>query len=535
MAATLYCRGRIHALDRAAVPADTLLAEDGVIVAIGDDRAVRRSLTGPAEEFDLEGRSVIPGLIDAHIHSATFARDRTTVDLRGVTDLEEAVERVRRHAETLAPGQWLFGGRWDFNTWTVPLQPDRHSLDSVCPDRPVALPSIDGHTIWANSLALRAIGVTAATPDPIGGEIVRDERGDPTGILRESARQPLRDLMNSELSGDLVSQLRAAQEHFLSLGLTGLHDMDAEDSRAAYLSLHEAGELKLRVHKSIPMNYLDGAIAEGRYTGQGDDWFTTGALKLFSDGALGSHTALMSEPFPGEPHNHGIEVIPYRNLVELMGKAARTGIAVATHAIGDRANHLVLNAYEELLPITRERGLRHRIEHAQHLLPSDVVRFAELGVIPSMQPTHCTSDIPLSGAMLHGRSLANYAWRSLLDTGAALAFGSDAPVESPNPVYGLHAALTRQNEHGEPPAGWEPEQRLSLVEALEGFTSGPAFAAGQEAKLGRLRPGMLADFAVLNEDPFSIAPDELRHLEVQTTVVGGEVRFQRTGATSRLE
>jgi predicted amidohydrolase YtcJ len=526
--ATLYRNGRIHTMDPANHLAEAVLADGGEVVAVGPDRDVLDQVGRRGhDEVDLGGRAVIPGLIDAHIHSASFAREMNALDLRGARSLPEALEQVRAYASRLDAGRWVFGGRWDSNTWDVPVQPDKRSLDAVCPDRPVALPSVDGHTIWANSLALQAVGIDRASVDPVGGEIVRDAAGEPTGILRESARYPLRDLMGSPLAGDLVDQLLVAQEHLLSLGLTGIHDLDGEDAREAYLALRDRGRLKLRVHKAIPAPHLDAAIEEGRRSYQGDEWFSTGPVKFFSDGALGSHTAHMSEPFAGQGCNCGIEVIPYPQLVELVRKAAEAGIAVATHAIGDQANRLVLSAYAEVLGVSRAQGLRHRIEHAQHIALDCLPEFARLGVIPSLQPTHCTSDIPLAEALLAGRPLANYPWRSLLDSGATLAFGSDAPVEDPNPLHALHAAVTRQTATGEPAGGWEPHERITLREAITAHSSGAAYAAGLEDRVGVLSRGRLADFIALERDPFEVTPDELRDLRVNMTVVGGDVQFQR--------
>ncbi|SIO10428.1 amidohydrolase [Agromyces cerinus] len=527
MPSKLFRNARIHTLTGEEKPAEALLAVDGEIVAIGDDAEIG-ALAGPGTiEVDLGGLAVVPGFIDAHIHTALLAGERGQLDLRGVRSLDEALAAIRSHAAGLPAGRGIFWGSWDSNTWAVPVQPDRHSLDRICPDRPVVLPSIDGHTVWANSFALAAAGITAATPDPVGGAIVRDARGEPTGILREEAQRPLDAVIGAPSVADLVEQLAVEQAHLLAVGLTGVHDIDGEDARAAYLGLHRSGRLRLRVHKAIPAVHLDAAIAEGRYTGQGDDWFQTGPVKLFSDGALGSHTSHMGEAFVGESGNRGIEVIPYVRLRELVRTAALAGIAVATHAIGDEANHLVLNAYAESAELSRAAGLRHRIEHAQHIRWEDLPRFAELGVIPSLQPTHCTSDIALASTLLAGRDLANYAWRALADSGAHVAFGSDAPVESPNPMHAVHAAVTRENAAGEPAGGWEPEQRVTVAEALAAHSAGSAYAANRDHRQGTLAVGRLADFVALERDPFEVEPTELRDLRVATTVVGGEVRFQR--------
>ncbi|WP_433217115.1 amidohydrolase [Microtetraspora malaysiensis] len=521
MSIRVYRNAAIRTGEAGAPPAQAMAVDGEMLIAVGTEAEVRAAAGPSAELIDLDGAAVLPGLYDAHIHTAQYAQSLGAVDLRDVRSLDEALAMVAAHAARLRPGAWLFGGRWNSNTWNPPAQPDRYALDSVCPDLPVALPSVDGHTVWANSAALRLAGIDASTPDPVGGEIVRDANGEPTGILRESASYPLRNLM---VSADLRDLLRTAQDELLGLGLTSVHDIDGEDCRDAYLALRDAGELKLRVHKAIPMIHLEKAIAEGRRTGQGDDWVRTGPVKIFSDGALGSHTCHMSESFADDHGNTGIAVTPYEELVALFSRAAGAGIAVATHAIGDQANHLVLDAYEAL---GATPGLRHRIEHAQHLRPDDLSRMARLGVVASMQPVHCTSDIDLVDSLLAGHELASYAWRGMLNVGVALAFGSDAPVEHPNPFAALYAAVTRTRTDGTPAGGWQPEQRLSMAEAVTAHTLGAAYAAGEEDRKGLLTPGRLADFIAVDTDPYLESPEAVLRTEVLTTVVGGEVRWRR--------
>ncbi|WP_445155658.1 amidohydrolase [Arthrobacter sp. Hor0625] len=533
----LYVNATFHTQCADRPRATALLTRGERILAVGAVDELRAHATGVTATVDLGGATVIPGLTDAHIHTANYAREIAALDLRGTASLAEALDRIRDYAATLPATAWVFGGRWDFNAWDVPVQPDRQALDSATGGRPAALPSIDGHTVWANSAALAAVGIDERTPDPVGGEIIRDAAGYPTGILREAANAVLGAIMNSPEAGDLTAQLAEAQRRLLAVGLTGVHDFDGEDCLEAYRALRSEGNLQLRVHKAIPRVALDMAIDEGRATGDGDAWLRTGPVKLFSDGALGSHSCHMNQPFPGEPKNHGIEVIPYLELLALVRRAAGAGIAVATHAIGDRANQLVLDAYQDLVrnPLDAAPALgraaviprlRHRIEHTQHLRPEDVQRVARLGVVPSMQPTHCTSDIPLASTLLAGRDLASYAWRSLLDAGALPAFGSDAPVELPNPLHGIHAAVTRQNRDNEPGGGWQPAERISVAEAIAGFTTGAAHASGEESIKGRLRPGMLADFTALGADPFTCRPEELRGLPVRATAVGGTIRYR---------
>lgn len=502
------------------------LAVDGEeIVAAGTLEQVREAVGAAAPVVELDGVCVLPGFYDAHIHTASLARDLTSVDLRGTASLEEALERVRTFREGVPEGAWLLGGRWDSNRWRVPRQPDRDALDTVCPDRPAVLRSVDGHTVWVNTAALRAAGIDDDTPDPIGGQIVRDEHGRATGILREEAGAGIRRQAEASLTDDLSVGLAPAQEHLLSVGLTSVHDIDGEDCRAAYLRLREEGKLKLRVHKAIPVTALETAIQERRTTGDGDDWFGTGPVKLFSDGALGSHTCHMREPFRGDDGNTGIAVTPADELRRLARLAAGAGIAVATHAIGDRAVETVLDVYESIAG-SGAFGLRHRVEHSQHMASDDIVRMARLGVVASMQPTHCTSDIDLVDDLLGDRDIVSYGWRSVLNAGAPLAFGSDCPVEDPNPFHGVYAAVTRMRADGTPAGGWQPEQRLAAAEAVTAYTLGSAYAAGQEQRKGTLIPGRLADFVVVDTDPLTADPADIRGTKVLQTVVGGKTMWR---------
>ncbi len=530
----LYVNATFHTQWDERPQSAALLTRGEQILDVGTEQDLRAHAAGTVETIDLGGATVIPGLTDAHFHSANFAREIAGLDLRGTVSLEDALARVRNYAATLPKTGWVFGGRWDYNTWDVPVLPDRYALDAATGGRPAALPSIDGHTFWANTAALAAVGIDAHTPDPVGGKIVRDADGHPTGILREAACQPLKTIMHSSESGSLERLLADAQRRMLAVGLTGVHDFDGAECEQAFRSLRASGDQQLRVHKSIPQVGLEAAIDAGRATGDGDAWLSTGPVKLFADGALGSHSCHMNQPFPGDEANSGIEVTPYRDLLALVRRTAGAGIAVATHAIGDRANQLVLDAYENLIlhPLDDAASaakLRHRIEHTQHLRPEDVHRLARLGVVPSMQPQHCTADIALVSSLFAGRDLASYAWRSLIDAGAIPAFGSDAPVAPPNPLHGIHAAVTRQNQDNEPDGGWQPDERLSVAEAIAGFTTGPAHASGEESIKGRLRPGMLADFTVLGADPYLVNPSELRDIPVLATAVGGTIRYRSQG------
>ncbi|GAB4098127.1 amidohydrolase [Sinomonas halotolerans] len=523
MSSILFTDANFRTLDPLCPSAEALLAQQGRVVATGSVAELRERAPQGTAEVALGGGTAVPGFTDAHIHTASLARALHSVALHSVVRLEEALARLEEHLAGTADRGWVFGGWWDCNRWAVPVQPDRHSLDSVCSDRPVALTSADGHTVWCNTLGLRRLGIDATTPDPAGGEYVRDASGEPTGILRESAVFPVRALEAQEGAASLPAQIASVQKLLLANGVTSVHDIDGPDALEAYRALRAEGRLAVRLNKLIRIEDLDTAIAEGARTGEGDEWIRTGAVKIFSDGAAGSHTCHMSEHFPGDEGDFGIEVTPYRELVRLTGRAVAAGLAVAVHAIGDRANQLVLEALSELRDVTARHGLRHRIEHAQFLRPSDVPRFAELGVIASMQPQHCPSDYQLR-SLLEGRGLAAYAWRSLLDAGAVLAFGSDAPVEEPRPLLGLHAAVTRSTPAGVPSGGWDRHERITAEEALLAYTVGAAWASGEEKTKGRLGPGMLADFAVIDVDPLACAPDALATAGVTRTVVDGVVR-----------
>ncbi|RNI19027.1 amidohydrolase [Flexivirga caeni] len=526
---TLFRHPRIYTGDPASSYVTGLLVENDRISTVGAD-ADLAAAHPTAEVVDLPGELVMPGMHDAHIHTAGVARALAAVDLRAVRSLEEALATVRDHVSGMPSGAWVFGGRWDSNKWAVPVQPTAHDLDSVSGDHPVALSSIDGHTLWANTAALRAAGIDASWTDPPGGMAVRDAAGNPTGILRETAQDAIEELEAE--SSDLRAPLLAAQEHLLSVGLTAVTDLNGEDARAAYLSIKAAGELKIRVVKGIPMDALQRAIAEGRRTGDGDDWFRVGPLKLFSDGALGSRTAHLSRPYADKPDNLGMAVMTHTELYDAARSAVDAGIAVATHAIGDRANHVVLDVYEKL---RRDTGttLALSIEHTQFLQPGDVARLRALGVTASMQPTHCTSDIALVEALLSEHDLVGYGWRSVLDSGAALAFGSDAPVEEANPFHGIHAAITRQRGDGTPAGGFQPAERISVKEAIAAYATGPAVLTGTADARGTLTAGKLADFIAVDTDitspaVFADEPLRIREAQVLQSVVGGETRWQRS-------
>ena len=512
--------GRIHTLDAQMPSATAAAIREEQIVYIGDDARARETLRPGGEAVDLKGRCVTPGLTDAHLHFSWFALGLQSVDVETPT-LDEALARVGERAKIAAPGAWITGWGWNHNLWgDLPTAAD---LDRVAPNHPVALEAKSGHAEWVNSRALELTGVTASTPDPLGGQIVRDARGQPTGILLEDAMDLIGEARPTPTPEQVAELMRAAFPVAHRAGLTGIHDFDGPVAFAAFQLLRctqrqQRGQLGLRVVKSIPREMLSQAIDLGLRSGFGDEWLRIGSVKLFADGALGPQTAAMLEPFEGS-NSRGITTLSEAEMADNVRRANAAGLSCAIHAIGDRACRTVLDVYEEV----GSRDLRNRIEHVQLLHPQDYARLGKLGVIASMQPTHATSDMLISDKYWGKRSAGAYAWRTQLDAGAVLAFGSDCPVEKIDPLMGIHAAVTRRRADGSPgPEGWYPEQRLTVEEAVRAFTWGAACAAGQEDRLGSITPGKLADFTVLDRDIFAIEPMEILNTHVDATIIGGQ-------------
>jgi predicted amidohydrolase YtcJ len=520
---------RIYTLDPSKPLVSAIAINRDRVIALGDDFDILSDFgegnnrLGHPELRDAGGLAVIPGLTDAHIHLETFAMNLIKVDCESPTR-ESCLERVAERARALAPGEWILGHGWNQNDWNGGFG-NSIELDAAAPHNPVYLTARSLHAAWANTQALRNAGLSTHTPDPPNGLLGRDENGNLTGILFESAMDLVVQAIPTPSVETVAEAINQAQRQLWMLGLTGVHDFDRRRCFTALQMLHRRHELRLRVIKSIPLEDLDQAIAVGLRTGFGDDYLRIGAVKIFADGALGPHTAAMLQPYQGEPENRGILILDAEDLYEHGRKAVENGLCLAVHAIGDRANHEVLDAYDHLNEYERQSGIhmRHRIEHVQLIHTDDANRLGKMGVIASMQPIHATSDMLMADRFWGTRATLSYAWRTQLNHGAKLAFGSDAPVESPNPFWGIHAAVTRRRADGSPgPQGWYPDQRLNILEAIQGYTVGAAYAAGLEDRLGRLAPGYLADLLILDADPFTISPDELRSVQPLATMVGGE-------------
>ncbi len=523
--------GNIITLDERQPRVSALAVSGGRIVAYGSDDEVKPLALSGATLENLDGKTVIPGLTDAHIHWQGTARALHEVNVFEVPDKRTAADRVATRAAAAPAGQWITGHGWFQDVWPDKAFPSAADLDAAAPHHPVYLRAKSGHAGWVNSAALRLAGITADTPDPDGGEIVRDANGQPTGILLEHAMNLVARLIPEPTVEQLADEMRVAQQAALASGLTSLHDFDEPSCLAALQILRERGELGLRVVKNINKEWLPAALDSGLRWGFGDDWLRIGGLKIFADGALGPRTAYMIEPYDGESDNFGIRTIDKEDMAELVSRASAAGLPSTIHAIGDRAVHDVLDVYENVRREEAARGVtpaqrRHRIEHVQLIHPADVGRLAQLQVIASMQPIHATSDYVMSDRYWGARSQWAYNARVQLDRGAVVAFGSDSPVDAFEPLKGIHAAVTRQRVDGSPgPDGWYPALRLTVDEALRGFTLGPAYAAGMDDRLGKLAPGFLADLVVLDRDLYTITPTDILQAKICGTMVGGEWRY----------
>ncbi len=523
----ILANAAIYTMDPTMPTANALSIRGDKILALGDGQQLRRTLAPGGKIVDLQGCTVVPGFIDAHLHFLSYSLRLDRIDIHEIPTRAQALEKVSARAAHSKPGEWILGGGWNCNLWEGGDFPTRHDLDSVAPDNPVLLSSKDGHSIWFNTAAMKLAHLTAQTPTPPGGNIMHDAAGEPTGILQEDAIGLISDIIPRPTLAQAVASCKKGLRNAHRVGLTGIHDCEGRQALAVFQELARLGELTMRVLMHIPDDALDAAIEVGLRDGFGDEWVRIYGIKAFADGALGSRSAWMLAPYESDPANCGIPTIEPQDLHDLTYKANQAGLSVAVHAIGDAANRLVLDAVQAAQEKLGVR-LRNRIEHVQILHPADIARLAQLGVVASMQPIHATSDMEI--ADLHWGQRAGsggYAWRSLLDSGATLAFGSDAPVEDFCPLRGIHAAVTRRRPNGFPgPDGWYPEQRLSVHEAVYAYTMGAAFAGGEEQIKGSLTPGKLADLVVLERDIFEIEPVEIASVKPTMTIFDGRVVYR---------
>ena len=524
--------GRVWTVNESRPEAEAVACRGGRIVAVGTTAEVRRWVGAGTRVVELGGRRVVPGFNDAHVHFLTGGQHLASVQLRDARTPEVFRDRVRDFAARLPKGRWVLGGDWDHENWVPPRLPARQLIDAVTPDHPVFVNRLDGHMALANSLALKLAGVTRETPDPPGGTIVRDERGEPTGVLKDAAMAAVDRVIPAPGPDEIAEALRAAMRYAAEQGVTSVHDMSASpEVLAAYQRLLAAGELKVRVYALQPLPRWERLAAVGLRAGFGNEKLKIGGLKGFADGSLGSTTALFFAPYLDDPRTSGLpsdEMFPEGRMLGNILGADRAGLQVAVHAIGDRANDTVLGMFDEAGRRNGPRDRRFRVEHAQHLRPEEIRRFGQLRVIASMQPYHAIDDGRWAENRIGPeRAKWTYAFRALLDAGATLAFGSDWYVAPMEPLMGIYGAVTRRTLDGRHPGGWVPEQRISVAEAVRAYTLGSAYAAFDERLKGSVKVGKLADLAVLSADIFTIDPTEIEKARVVMTVFDGQVIYEK--------
>lgn len=515
---TLDGSGKLHTFK-------ALLIDDGKVVATGDEATLAKT-AGDARRVDGKGHVLLPGLIDAHGHVMGLGFMKRQVDLTDTHTLTDAQTLITAHARKNPAARWIIGRGWNQVIWQLGRFPTAIELDAAVADRPAWMERIDGHAGWANSAALKLAGITRDTPDPKGGKIERDAQGQPTGVLIDGAMALMDKVIPAPTPAEAEAALDAALAEMARVGLTGVHDAGIDaNTYALYKAYADANKLSARIYAMIGGvdRDFERLSAHGPLIGYGTDHLTVRSVKLYADGALGSRGAALIKPYSDDPHNLGLLFHDPREMTAMIDKALARGYQVNVHAIGDRGNRVVLDSFAAAYKHHDGRALRNRIEHAQVVALDDIPRFKSLDLIASMQPTHATSDMNMAETRLgHERIRGAYAWQHYLKQGTVVAGGSDFPVESPNPFFGLHAAVTRQDHANRPQAGWYKEEAMTIEQALRAFTLDAAYAAHQEKTLGTLEPGKWADFILIDRDIVTGNPETLWQTGVLETWVGGE-------------
>lgn len=517
---------RIWTGDGALPWAEAIAIRDETILAVGATESISAWIGADTEVISAPGRMLVPGLIDSHVHFADGGSALASVQLRDAATPEEFTRRIGEFAEGVPAGEWITGGAWDHENWGGEL-PRRGWIDTVTPDNPVWIFRLDGHMALANSAALRIAGVDADTPDVDGGEIVRDADGRPTGLLKDNAMNAVVNAVPRSSESKLDREAQEAMRYLTANGVTSVHDMAGFDSLATYRRAQARNQLTVRIYSVVPLSEWQQLRDEIDANGRGDHLLKIGGLKGFMDGSLGSHTAAFFDPFTDAPGDRGFLINELDDMRDWISDADAADLHVIVHAIGDRAIRDLLDIYLDVAGTNGERDRRFRIEHAQHIHPEDIPRFAAQDVIASMQPYHAIDDGRWAERVIGAeRAQTTYAFRSLIDEGAHVAFGSDWYVAPATPIEGIYAAVTRQTLDGANPDGWVPAQKVTVEQALRAYTSEAAYASFEENVKGTLKPGMLADFVLLDRDLTTIPAEEIRDAQVLRTVVGGRTVYK---------
>jgi predicted amidohydrolase YtcJ len=528
----ILLNGVVYTMDPALPWAEAVGVKDGRILAVGSSVEIQALAGEETEVVELKGAMVLPGFIDAHTHFLNGGFSLADIQLRDADSREEFIARIRARVDQIEKGDWILNGDWDHTLFDPPQLPAREWIDGFTRDTPVCVNRLDGHMVFANSRALELAGITKDTPTPLGGEIVKDSvTGELTGILKDEAMGLVTRHIHEPSLSEKLSAARAALAHAASMGVTSVHDMAYRDNFHVYQELLKEGGLTARLCVYIPIAEIDGAPPLELGDSPDRDWLKIGGLKGFVDGSLGSFTALFLEPYTDDPRKSGIQVAdmyPEGIMEQRIRKADRQGLQVAIHAIGDKANRIILDIFEKVVRENGERDRRWRIEHAQHLHPEDITRFSRLGILASVQPYHAIDDGRWAETKIGPRrARTTYAFRSLLEGGASLVCGSDWTVAPLDPLAGIYAAVTRRTLDGVHPQGWVPQEKISLEEAIKGYTLNGAYSEFAEDRKGSITPGKLADLVVINRNLFEIPVEDINQVRVKMTVSGGRIVYQR--------
>ncbi len=527
MADLILINGEIYTVEKDQPWAEACAIQDGRIVAVGKSESILPLRQEGTEVVDLEGKLVLPGFNDAHVHFSDGGFYLLGIHLRDAGDEAEFTRRIQAYTSKIKDGEWILGGNWDHEAWPSREHPVKSLIDDVSPDNPVFVQRLDGHIALANSLALKMAGITKDTPDPQGGEIDRDpETGEPTGILKDTAQDLVFRIIPPPSHDQLKKAITTAIAHANSLGVTSIQDNSSEADFEVYQELNQSGELTLRINVWRDFKYFKDFERIGIHPPFGDEFLRLGTIKIFVDGSMGAGTALFYDPYTDDPTTSGLPIYPEKVLYEMIEAVDKAGLQVAAHAIGDKANTWTLNAFEKARKANGKWDARHRIEHAQVVLPDDLSRFKELDIIASVEPSHAIDDMRWAEDRIGDRAQYSYRVGGFVKTGAKVALGTDWTVEPLNPMLGLYAAVTREFPEGGPEGGWFPDEKISLEQAVEYYTLGSAYAEFQENVKGSVKAGKIADLVVLDRNVFEVPLQEIMDARILTTIVGGKIVYQ---------